>query len=75
MTRHAISTVVYGDTEAVRDWFFGPQQHDEHCRGYRWELYMRDQRKCAAAMMEECRRMIKRARMANLVAEYMEVRT
>ncbi len=70
-----MSTVFIGTTDQIRDGMFGPQQHDDHTRGYRWELYMRDQRKCAAAMVEEGRRMIERARMANLVAEYMEVRT
>jgi hypothetical protein len=35
----AVPVVIIGSTEDVRDFLFGPQQHDEHCRGYRWHQY------------------------------------
>lgn len=70
----SLSLVVTGDVEQIRDMLCGPQQADEHMIGYRWHQYMADQRKGYAAMMDEARRMIDRARMRNLVADYMEVR-
>lgn len=75
MTRPAINYAITGDVEQIRDLLFGPQQHDEHCRGYRWHQYMANQRKGYVAMMAAGREMIDRARMRNLVAEYMEERT
>jgi hypothetical protein len=41
--------IVTGSTEQIRDILCGPQQHNEHCKGWRWELYVRDQRNSRAA--------------------------
>lgn len=47
-----------GTTEEIIDIFFGPRQHDEHCRGHRWHLYMADMGKREAAVRAELRKMI-----------------
>lgn len=31
---------VTGSAEEIIDCLFGPRQHDEHCKGWRWHLYM-----------------------------------
>jgi hypothetical protein len=39
---------IIAPVEVIRDILCGPQQADEHCRGWRWELYVRDQRNSRA---------------------------
>lgn len=34
--------VVTGTAAEIMDGLFGPQQHAEHCKGWRWHLYIRD---------------------------------
>lgn len=36
---------VIGTTEQIRDLLCGPQQHNEHCKGWRWHLYVQDDKK------------------------------
>ena len=33
---------ITGPTEVMIDLMFGPQDHNEHCKGWRWHLYVRD---------------------------------
>lgn len=33
---------IIADVEIVREFLCGPQQHNEHCKGWRWHLYVRD---------------------------------
>lgn len=70
-----MSAVIIGDVEPIRDFIFGPRNHDEHTRGWRFHKYLADHTKRCDAMMEDGRRMIAQARMRNLVTEYMEERT
>ena len=30
------------DPQVIAELLCGPQQQDEHCRGWRWHLYVRD---------------------------------
>ena len=60
---------IVGTAEEIRDLMLGPLQHNEHCRGHLWELYMQDQRKRIAAMNECARQIIARA---NSQIEYSE---
>jgi hypothetical protein len=56
---------VTGPAEGVIEFMFGPAQHDEHTRGWRWHLYMQDQRRRLAAMQVEARAIIARRNVAN----------
>jgi hypothetical protein len=44
-TSHLRPTVIVGSTEQIRDFICGPQQHNEHCKGWRWHLYVQDDAK------------------------------
>lgn len=35
-------TAVIAPVEVIREILCGAQQHDEHMRGYRWHLYVQD---------------------------------
>jgi hypothetical protein len=52
------SIVATGTTEEVMEALFGPQQHAEHMKGWRWHVYMRDADKRAKAVDDEVRKMI-----------------
>lgn len=41
-TSHLLPTGIVGSVEQIRDILCGPQDHNEHMRGYRWFLYTRD---------------------------------
>jgi hypothetical protein len=66
---------IIGTTQQVSEFFFGPPQHDEHCRGWRWELYTRAQRRTQAErdlmLITAARKMAaeRRARIEALQAE------
>ena len=47
-----------GTTEEIIDIFFGPQNHNEHCKGWRFHLYMSDMSKRDAAVRAEVRKML-----------------
>lgn len=47
---------VTGTADQIRDLVCGPQQHNEHCKGWRWHLYVQDNDKRHAAVMAELRR-------------------
>lgn len=53
-----MAIVITGSTEAIRDLLFGPQQHNEHCKGWRWHVYVKDADKRQAAVDAELRKMI-----------------
>lgn len=55
-TRSYVAAV--GSTGEIIDIFFGPQQHNEHCRGWRWHLYMADMGKREASMRAALKQMI-----------------
>lgn len=63
--------VIVGNVEEIRDFLCGPQQHDEHCKGWRWHLYVQDDEKRFQNVMAEVRRMRdeRRARLAELEME------
>ena len=44
-TSHLIPDGIIGSTELIRDILCGPQQHNEHCKGWRWHLYVQDDKK------------------------------
>jgi hypothetical protein len=60
-----------GSAEAVRDILCGPQQHSEHCKGWRWHLYMQDSKQRMRAV-DECARKIIADRNAPLFAQAAE---
>ena len=48
-TSHPLTDIVVtGSAEEIRALLCGAQQHDEHMRGYRWFLYVRDSNRRAA---------------------------
>lgn len=49
---------VIGSTEAVMEFLGLSPQHNEHCIGYRWHLYMQDNDKRLEAMREAARKII-----------------
>jgi len=63
--------VVVGSTEQIRDVLCGPLQHDEHCRGYRWHLYIKDSAKRMDNVWAELNAMHaeRRAQRANLTSQ------
>ena len=56
-----ISEIIQGPTELFVEAFqsFRPQQHDAHCKGWRWNLYLEDAKRREAAVREEARKIIK----------------
>lgn len=44
-TSHLIPNGIIGSTEQIRDLLCGPQQHNEHMKGWRWHLYVQDDKK------------------------------
>ena len=56
-TSHLLPTGIIGSTEMIRDILCGPQDHNEHCKGWRWHLYVQDDKKRMANVMEEVRKM------------------
>lgn len=56
--------VVIGPTEIIRDVICGPQQHNEHCKGWRWHLYVADNEKRWEAVKAEMKKMHAERRLA-----------
>jgi hypothetical protein len=52
-----MSFAVIGSTEQIRDLLCGPQQHNEHCKGWRWHMYVQDNEKRFQNVMAELRKM------------------
>ena len=52
------SFIVTGSTEQIIDLLFGPRQHNEHCKGWRWHMYVRDADKRMDAVRAEMRKML-----------------
>lgn len=48
---------IIGPTEVVREVLFGAQQHDEHCKGWRWHLYVQPNAQRWEAVQAELRKM------------------
>lgn len=59
-TRSYVAAV--GSTEEIFELMFGPQDHNEHMKGWRWHLYMADMRKREANVQAELRKMIEEQR-------------
>ena len=60
MTAHCSTShplVIVGDVEQVRDLLCGPQQHNEHCRAWRWHAYVADDAKRWEAVKAELHKM------------------
>lgn len=54
-------TVFTGSTAEIIELLCGPRpapQHDEHVKGYQWELYLQSAREAEARVREEVRLMI-----------------
>jgi hypothetical protein len=49
---------VVGSTEAVMEFLGLSPQHNEHCKGWRWHMYMQDTHKRAEAVREAAREII-----------------
>ena len=71
-----ISTLIVGSAEEIRLILCGPPQHDEHCHGWRWHLYVRDNvqrmenvRQEFNLMMQERRERIAKHELAREMAE------
>ena len=46
---------IVAPAETIRDLLCGPQDHNEHCKGWRWHLYVRDNDKRMENVMAELR--------------------
>ena len=60
MTAHCSTshqTIIFGTAEEIRDLLCGPQQHNEHCKGWRWHLYVQDDAKRWENVKAELRKM------------------
>jgi hypothetical protein len=51
-------TSIIAPAEVIRELLCGPQDHDEHMRGYRWHLYIRDTARRMDAVWAETRNII-----------------
>jgi hypothetical protein len=66
---------IVAPAEVIRDLLCGPQQHNEHCKGWRWHLYTRDDAARFDAVnaelvkMREERRSARRSNIVQLAAE------
>lgn len=49
--------IIIADAPVIRDLLCGEQQHNEHCKGWRWHLYTQDNDKRFANVMDEMRKM------------------
>jgi hypothetical protein len=67
-----MSFAVVGSVELIRDDLCGPQQHNEHCKGWRWEMYVADNEKRHQAVMDELRRIHAERRAREVYAEAAE---
>jgi hypothetical protein len=59
--RQAGLTVFTGTAAEIMEVLRGPRpapQHDQHCKGYQWELYLQSAKRASAAVNAEARRMI-----------------
>ncbi len=63
------AVVITGTPDQIIELFRGPQQHNAHCGGWRWHLYMQDNAKRLAAMRAEGLRMIAEAHAAREARE------
>jgi hypothetical protein len=57
MAQTEILSVISGPTELFIGLGFDVQ-HNEHCKGWRWHLYLQDAKRRAAAMRKEALRLI-----------------
>lgn len=64
ITANRDCVVATGSTEEIMEALFGPQQHAEHCKGWRWHLYMRGAEKSMDAVRAEMRAMVEAHRAA-----------
>ena len=52
-----MSFAVIGSAEQIRELLCGPQDHNEHCKGWRWHLYVQDDAKRWASVEAELKKM------------------
>jgi hypothetical protein len=60
---------VIGSTEAVMEFLGLSPQHNEHCKGWRWHMYLQDSEKRMDAVREEARKIIAARRAREDAAE------
>lgn len=53
--------IITGTADEILELCAGPRQHNAHCMGWRWHLYMQQAARAEAAMREEGRKIIARA--------------
>jgi hypothetical protein len=49
--------VITGPAEVIGELLCGPAQHNEHVKGWRWHLYVQDDKKRMTNVMDELRKM------------------
>lgn len=49
--------VITGTADEIRDLICGPLQHNEHCKGWRWNIYLQDAKRGMANVDAELRQM------------------
>jgi hypothetical protein len=48
---------IIGSSEDIRTLLCGAQDHNEHCKGWRWHMYVQDDKKRMDNVMAELRQM------------------
>jgi hypothetical protein len=56
------------DHQVIIELLCGPQDHNEHCKGWCWELYLQDAKRATDAFLEEHRQQIAARRAAREIA-------
>ncbi|HXI40269.1 MAG TPA: hypothetical protein VNH83_09825 [Bryobacteraceae bacterium] len=49
--------IVTGTADQIMSVLAGPRQHDEHCKGWRWEMYIQDNAKRWASVEAALKKM------------------
>ncbi len=50
-------TIVLGTADEIAELLCGPRQHNEHCKGWRWHMYVQDDAKRMENVMAALRKM------------------
>ena len=53
-----MSFIITGTADQLAELLCGPRQYDEHCKGWRWHLFVRDDEKRHQAVKAELRKML-----------------
>ena len=63
---------ITGTADQIAELLCGPRQHDEHCKGWRWHLFVRDDNRRYQAVKDEVRKMLVQRRAAEGRADAIE---